>query len=210
MTPPGRTDSFGSAIAIADGLMAVGARGDYLDRRSATGAVYLYRLNTSGRWKFLQKVSAADTNAFMEFGRDLALRPRQLVVGAPGAGSVMPYGAVYVFEPNSAGVWVQTARLDAGGQGDRRFGLGQAVAVDGPFLVAAFSRGSTDAVGVLFKKVKGTWRRSGLLVPEQALPANPLIFGYSAAARGREFFVGLTLRGGSGDEEVRAFEYRRR
>ena len=115
-----------------------------------------------------------------------------------------------MFEPNNAGIWVQTARLDAGQQGDPQFGLGYAVAADGAFVVAAFSGGSTDAVGVIFRRVKGTWRRSGFLVPQEALPANPLIFGYSAAARSREFFIGLTLRGGSGDEEVRAFEYRRR
>jgi hypothetical protein len=117
-------DRFGSSVAIAGDLVAVGAIGESSsapgidvdpddDSADNSGAAYVYRL-TSGGWRALAYVKASNTAMGHELGASVALSDDALVVGAPyenragttiepgpdagrGGGTRAESGAVYLF-----------------------------------------------------------------------------------------------------------------
>lgn len=117
-------DRFGSSVAIAGDLVAVGAVGESSfatgidedpddDSTDNSGAAYVYR-RISGGWRALAYVKASNTAMGHEFGTSVALSDDALVVGAPyenragtsivpgpdggrGGGTRTESGAVYLF-----------------------------------------------------------------------------------------------------------------
>ena len=80
--------NFGSAVAIANNKLYVGASNDD-DDGSSSGSVYIYNLDGSGE----SKITASDGAANAKFGCSLATGHDKLVVGAEGG-----VGAVYVYD----------------------------------------------------------------------------------------------------------------
>ncbi|MGQ9895042.1 MAG: hypothetical protein ACUVSY_14670 [Roseiflexus sp.] len=125
-------DRFGSAIALDDGWLAVGAP---LHRfvGSSSGAVYLFEIDRTA-WVQRQKFVAGDTAESDRFGSALDLENRRLVVGAPLHNSNGPAsGAVYIFE-RTATIWIERAKLVGSdtNAGDR---MGGSVSIDGSTIV---------------------------------------------------------------------------
>jgi hypothetical protein len=101
---------FGHAIALGDGILAVGAPSitggpEY----SAPGSVYLYERG-SGGWVEGAQLTASDQNDgfqyAQQFGAALAMQDKFLFVGAPNADDPKAgdnTGAVYIFESGSDG-----------------------------------------------------------------------------------------------------------
>jgi choice-of-anchor B domain-containing protein len=89
-----------------------------------------------------------------------------MAIGAPGTAEKR--GAVYVFERDGSGRWVERARLTAGSSlpGDM---LGRAVALKGDVLLAG-SPGHAEEQGrvVVFRRSGSTWTEQGTLVGSQA------------------------------------------
>lgn len=151
----GSFDAFGGAVAIADGVVAVGARFEAGDASSTTaapndnanqaGAAYLFQ-NTGTGWTQLAYLKASNAESQDNFGSTIAISGGVVAVGAPyesgGASSTATSpnenqrsaGAVYVFE-GAATSWTQTAYLKThdAHAGD---GFGSGVAVDGDSIVA--------------------------------------------------------------------------
>ncbi len=157
-------DSFGAAIAVAEGLVLIGAPG----AKERAGAVYPFRL-ANGNWQQGSPLQAREPQANEAFGSSVALQGNALVVGSPGAGG--NYGAAFVYRRNEqSGEWVEDSRLAAfTGNRQERFGA------------AVVSTGSDVWVSVPGRAVQsgGAQRRPGGVYVFQAPKAGSSI----AAAR---------------------------
>lgn len=133
VSPPEKA-RFGAALALRDGVLAVGAPGE--------GAAYVFRQGEGG-WRLQERVPAQGSLA--GFGRSVALGGGRLAVGAvvlAGDGAVYLYGGVTSPAP-------KLLRVFPGGKGER---FGEAVALDeGTLAVGApgastLDRAATGAV----------------------------------------------------------------
>lgn len=156
---------FGSAVALGDGRLAVGAPG-------VPGSVFIYTRQSREVWEATERVRASNADWFRDrggfqvrgFGRAVALRGDLLVVGAPFEDSaasgvnapLLPSedplrrrtgtGAVYVFErfdgdelagsPAPAVVWQERYYIKVPGASSAFNELGHTVAIDGDRLWA--------------------------------------------------------------------------
>ena len=103
-------DLFGT-VALHGSLAAVGA--SLRDGPEDSGAVYLFQRSPGG-WSEAQTLLASDASAYASFGSELSLSDQRLLVGAPGAdGHALASGAVYLFEADAAGTWVESGKLSA-------------------------------------------------------------------------------------------------
>jgi choice-of-anchor B domain-containing protein len=174
--PPGTTPSsvaigFGSAVAIAGDEILIGRPGQVLGfpmPPSQTGAVHVFRRGAGGRWGEVGVVTAKGIAIQDGFGSAIAIDGRLMVVGAPGTQEGR--GAVYVFERDGAGNWVERAKLTAA-SGTVRDLLGRAVALKGGVLLAG-SPGYAEKQGrvVVFRQRGGAanWSEQGMLVGSSA------------------------------------------
>jgi len=144
---PAAGDAFGNALAIDDGVLAVGAyRSDSPDFRS--GAVYLFDM-TNGMQ--LAKLTPDDGGASDFFGWSIAMHNGIVAVGAWGhdaAGSAA--GAVYLFDASTGAQLAKFVPDDA--QADDRFGY--SVSMDkGVVLVGSYhddDRGEDSGSAYIF------------------------------------------------------------
>ncbi|MDX1702137.1 MAG: hypothetical protein R3250_16040, partial [Melioribacteraceae bacterium] len=117
---------FGSTVAIEGDLVVVGCPYDTTNGQSS-GSVYIYDLAGNSPVKIFGDDVDTDDN----FGSSIAINGQTIAVGAPHSG---PYweGAVYIFEKNSNGEWIQKAKLTKN-SGTEQFGKG--VSLDGDKLM---------------------------------------------------------------------------
>ena len=115
---------FGAPIALDGNQAAVSAVFHSTDAIGANvlglaGAVYLFERTPAG-WQQSQKLTPQDRAPNDFFGSAIDLEGDRLMVGAPqgipyyvGDTSLFNPGAVYVFEKNSSGQWVEVQKLTA-------------------------------------------------------------------------------------------------
>jgi len=177
----GPGDQFGSAVAIGDGVVAVGA---YLSNAGGpeSGAVYLFSPDKAGIWSQTGRTLVERPGDW--FGFDVAIDGTTLLVGAPRAhdGSGAQTGAVYKFDLSNLKAGQVMAQdplpIPPGHAGDE---IGSAVALSGDcWAVGARSDGTAGAgAGSVYAScVKQQ-------MPQKLLPAPP--------AEGAEFGQSLSL-----------------
>jgi hypothetical protein len=99
LRPPDDVPSFGRAVAISSGFLAVGAPHE----NGAAGGVYLYRNDGDGPWRSIGRVALRDGAADRWFGDALAIDDQTLLVGARfGCGAAPRSGAAYLFRLDAA------------------------------------------------------------------------------------------------------------
>lgn len=197
-------DQFGSSVSLDANRVAVGVskeegEGGVID----AGAVYVFRMTVAGEWIFEQKLVAPVGITTDRFGAAVALRGRELVVGAPGhdeAGSGS--GIAYVFRRTPGEGWELEAELlpPELGPGD---GFGLAVAVDaGHVLVGApeTTVNLAPQVGAVypyrFEEESGQWLPEERVVsPDAPVPGQ---FGFSVAVVDDQAVVGAPSGNGGG------------
>ena len=97
------------------------------ERVEAHNLVYVFELDTNGRFSRRTKLRALDARPFDGFGISLSMTNTTLVMGS--------FGAAYVFKRNSLGNWTQTQKLVPVGTAK---GFGSSVAIDqGMIIVGA-------------------------------------------------------------------------
>lgn len=175
-------DRFGSSVAIAGDLIAVGAPweasnaigvgGNQADNSAVrSGAVYLFiRSGGGGAWRHEAYIKASNTGSGDHFGGALALSGNTLVVGArreqsnatgvngnQSNNSVMESGAAYVFRKPAGGGWYQEAYLKSDvAVPDQSFG--QSVAISGDTVIAgAPGRLALPGAAYVFARSGSTW-----------------------------------------------------
>lgn len=184
-------DQFGAAVAVGDGVIAVGA---YLADANGkdSGAVYLFKKATGGSWVSFGNGGRIARAAGEYFGFDVAIQGNRLVVGAPHPGSGTGAAYVYTFDATTGTVNPQPLVLTVPGarNGDE---VGSAVAIDGD-RVAVGARGTNGRSGgvYLFSTAGG---------PPMTLPVTPppgVELGQSVALRGKKLVAGAPLSGRDG------------
>jgi len=151
-------DFFGAAVAIGDGIVAVGAPFDDNDKGEDAGTVYLF-VEPDGGWRDMNDpvpLVAGDGAAKHGFGAAIVLDGGALVVGAPGQPGGDSNGAVYLFE-GAGDAWSQSARLTASdGQNGDLFGY--ALDKEGDTVaVGAYGRERGRGALYLFHKPATGW-----------------------------------------------------
>ena len=108
-----------------EGTLVVGSPFDNTDASganpiSAAGAAYVYALDSSMGWQFVQKLVASDRAMGDRFGLAVSVHGDRLVVGAPEQTYISPNntwayngGAAYVFEKNAQGNWLEVQKIIA-------------------------------------------------------------------------------------------------
>lgn len=143
-------DEFGSHVALAGSLVAIGAPGDNADQ----GAAYVFACSLANGCRERQKLLANDGEPGDRFGEAIDLISHVLVVGATLAdperdetGFLIRQGAGYVFlRPNAE--WIETQKLrPTSDESDFYYGLGSAVAVSSQRVLIS-SSGDPTAVPV--------------------------------------------------------------
>jgi hypothetical protein len=132
-------DHFGSAVALSNDTLVIGAPDDKVDPNLEQGSAYVFTFTGSDWWR-TQTLTASDGAAHDTFGRAVALSGDTILVGAPGntIGNNHAQGSVYVFVSQSCpaltftpdilpaiygGVWYEQQLTVSGGWGAYQFAL---------------------------------------------------------------------------------------
>lgn len=195
--PPITTaSSFGAALAFGDGKLVVGAEGD--DEGGAdTGSAYVFEV-AGGRWSVTQRLRPSTVAVGARFGVAVAIDSTRVVVGAYRENrSVGRSGAVYVFEPGSAG-WTETAALDPGASVPAaRLGYSLALAdglifggaIDDP--TAGIGAGAVYVFGLAGRR----WETRAVLTSPRSVAGDA--FGTAAEMTSTSIVIGAPLADGS-------------
>ena len=176
---------FGTSVALDGALALVGASGE----RSCAdggGAAYLYEfIDSTGYWQETARLVPSDCEPGLAFGRKVALNGGvALVAASQEYFAAKRPNAVYVFEENDLGEWVQTARLIHSGLQGSEGAAGAAIAIqDGRILFTTGGDPSpdnqTDGAAYIFEKSSNRWEQKHRLT--RARSSEGGVFGGSAS-----------------------------
>lgn len=103
---PATAGAFGLSVDLQGDLALIGEPGANTNTLQRSGAAHIYRRNSAGRWRALQRLQAPDASSDAFFGSTVHLSQRGsatfafiTALGASGAGRLV--GKVYVFERRS-------------------------------------------------------------------------------------------------------------
>ena len=198
-------DLFGYSVSLNEGRLAVGACWDD-DAGEKSGAVYIFKMDHSGRWTQEAKVVAEDAGEDARFGISVALDQHTLLVGAFFDDDLgRRSGSAYVFTFDGT-AWNQQAKLLAsdGAEGDW---FGVSVALDGD-LAAVGARyddneNGEDAGAVyLFRRSGASWNETHKLLPDDGAARERF---HAVALRGDWLVVGAPYDDDNGVQSGSAY-----
>lgn len=200
-------DFFGTSVAISGSRILVGATGDDICGDNS-GAAYVYERRDVD-WVQTALLTPSDCEARRFFGRSVALDQDVAVVSATREFfSLEAPNTVYVFEPDSAGTWRETARLTGGSSSDEG-PFATAVSIHGGRILATAAGNPAGAprggAAYVFERTPdGTWSRSHrFTVPSTRFG----IFGTSGAVHGNRAIVSASTYFRYAPGSVYFFEY---
>ncbi|MHB8878903.1 MAG: FG-GAP repeat protein [Myxococcaceae bacterium] len=185
---------FGSAVALGEDLLAIGAPGEDGGAGLNSGAIYLYERDAaSGDWGQRARLVGSAVAAHQSFGQSLALDLQTLAVGVLH-GALDMSGAVYVFVRDGSGSWREEQLLTASDAFEFN-AYGVALALEGDALVVGAP--SANLVGApggsvyLYSRAGGTWSEAA------RLRASPSTFndGFGSRVSLRENVLAVVAHG---------------
>ncbi len=198
-------DRLGSSIAFDGTNLFAGAPGNS-DVHSDSGSVYLFT-EIAGFWQYAAEILPADSSAAQSFGASIDMDGTNLVVGAPGDGS-LEQGAAYVYtKTTSIGPWTEDSKhVPSGANSGDHFGA--AVAISDDWFVAS----SPDYDGTTFAdsgKVYIYKNTAGWSIHRATDPSSPVQngqYGASLALSGTLLAVGAPGYGSSKQGRAELFD----
>jgi len=178
---------FGSAVALGDRWLAVGAPGARINGLSGAGCVYLYQRDPKGLFVLTRTLVAATPSSHGWFGSALAMSGATLLVGEPrGMQSGVRSGAAWVFDlaaqeqlPDRLVPELRSSNAVA------QIGFGSSVAID-PRVIVIGAPGIDDGDGTQDCGGGFVFRRDALRqAPSHVLQSHartPMLLCGSAAA----------------------------
>jgi len=192
-------DLFGSSIALDNGVVAVGARGDGEFEYMFTGSAYLFDAATGAQ---LFKLLPSDGTAGLEFSLSIAIENGVVAVGVPGDGdNGGASGSVYLFEVSTGAMLFKLLASD-GAEFDR-FGI--SVAIENG-IVAVGARGDNnhgDTSGSAYLFDASTGAQLAKLLPSDGAADDR--FGSSVAIDNGVVAVGASWDDDNGDRSGSAY-----
>lgn len=140
----GDRDNLGYAVGLSGNDAFIGAYGHDHPSLNA-GAVYHYRRQSSGAWLLEAKLSPNEEAQYAEFGASISMDGTRAIIGAPNYHK-SPYidGAVYVFEKQENGSWIEESLLN-GVNPTYDATFGESVSLDGDKLIVGAPNNSLFA-----------------------------------------------------------------
>ena len=204
-SPPAELIGFGGAAAVAGDQVLIGRPGlltGFPSPPTAPGSVHVFGRGEGGRWVEAGMIVPGDRAVGDGFGMALAADGALLAVGAPEAASRA--GAVYLFERDRSGRWVQRARLtpSSAAPGDR-FGTSLALQ-DGVLLAGAPGDTTRSGRAVVFRRGRdaGQWTEQGVLHGSTTTPGDR--FGRAVSLDRGRALVGAPGPGGNDSTKWRS------
>lgn len=185
-------DYFGTASAIHDDRIVIGAK--FADvQADRSGAVYVFERNGAGGWD-QQRLAPADLGGVDVFGHAIDMDGDRFVVGAAAqdAGGVRNAGAVYLYEKDATGGFVETRFTASDAVTDLHFGGSVAISGDTIAVGAAalWDDSDEEVVYVYRPDGLGGWNEYKITQPA----ADDLaLFGRTVALSGSWLLVGAPL-----------------
>ena len=199
-------DALGSAVAISEGMIAVGTpQGSNGSVR--TGAVYVFEQDGDS-WIETAKLVPADGGIFDGFGASMSLDGDMLVVGSPfHDGSGENAGAAYLFE-RASGVWSQDAKLSGHDiHPFDTFGASVGIAGDAIVIGSPLRDDPTkwEGAAYLYRNVGGEWLEAAKILP--SVPVTRSKFGSAVALLDDIAVVSSPLSDEMGDDAGAAYAF---
>jgi hypothetical protein len=183
---------FGNSVALQGDLLVIGeqAGGSTVP---PPGRAHIFERDTiTGAWAPAATVSASDAGDHADdFGCSVATDGQTVVVGATQVGDYYSKGAAYVFERQTDGTWIETAKLVPP---DKVWALGWSCDVEGD-RIAVGAKGAValgDGAGrvVLFERSAGSWAQKAVIKPGPSIGGDG--FGQCLDLEGDRLVVGAT------------------
>lgn len=192
-------DLFGTAVAVSDDLILVGASRGKSFGPGRPGSAYLFQNtgNKKSSWTEIAMLSASKNEIYNFFGWSVGLSGDRATVGAPNVNDEA--GAAYVFEDSNDG-WSEAYELTASdAEPHDTFGASVAISDNLAFVGATGDDNFNGSVYV-FRREDDTWVESAKLMPKAATENAPLSllppsFGTSLSISGN-----LAIIGAPGDD----------
>lgn len=187
---PPRNEYFGRAISNDGDRITIGA---YLDN-----AAYVFDLNADGSWSQVARLTGEPATGWL--GYSVALRGDTAVAGAPYDFTQGFYsGAVFVFQRQADGNWMQVQRLLP--SPGNFLGFGRSVGISANTILVGSPTDSTrapnaGAVYVFQPDAEGLWSEQQRLYAPH--PENSDVFGTSIAIDGDRAVIGAENYSGPG------------
>jgi hypothetical protein len=203
---------FGYAVAVDGSYAIVGAYADGISGNTNAGAAYIFEQDGSGTWAQKPVLTASDSHSNDYFGRSVAISGNRAVIGAPqedgGLGDpLLDSGAVYVFERNGSGNWIENPVILHASNAGANDWFGCAVALSGDLAVlgAFFEDGGTGdplpdcgAAYAFKREAGGGWTENFIIRASDAQTDD--LSGFAVAANGTYAVIGAYQEdGGSGN-----------
>ena len=152
-------DFFGrGGVSIYDNYAIIGT---WLDGEDASGgnsmqwagSAYIFERDGNGNWNQVQKIVASDRKITSKFGSSVSISGNFAIVGATGidtdasgGNKIRGAGAVYIFERDGNGTWIQKEKIVASDRGqDDSFG--HSVSISGQSTLIGANLDDEDASG---------------------------------------------------------------
>lgn len=185
LTPSGSMDDgidFGYRVDISGDVLVASAIYDSYDENgenyvSEVGAAYIFERNGSGVWEETQKIVASDRETMgYYYGEQVAVSGNYVAISASEANSLADdgmttlegTGAIYMYEKNESGEWIEVAKLVASDRDEYDY-LGYSLDLDGTTLVAGNGEKGENEEGVVYvfeRSAGGIWEEVLILTPE--------------------------------------------
>jgi hypothetical protein len=200
-------DRFGTSVALAGSLAAVGAPGHgSTEEDSGPGAAYVFRY-ASDIWGEGTKLLAGDGAPDDGFGHSVAISGsgNRVVVGAPwnGWSDVGGYtygsGAAYVFRYDDIDGWVQEQKLlPADGEGEDEFGFSVSIRGDSIVVGAHLEdeNGIDAGAAYVYFYDGANWLPDGKLMASDGMADDE--FGFSVVNSNDTIVIGAIRHNGTG------------
>lgn len=157
---------FGRFVDISGNYAIIGADAETTDTNNLNsmyfpGAAYIYEKDSNGNWMLAQKIIASDRSDGNYFGFSVAICGNYAAVGAfgqnydaMGNNLVVNAGAVYIFERNSNGKWVEIQKIVSN---DRNFEdwFGDVVDISEDYIIVGARGEDYDALNANYIETAG-------------------------------------------------------
>ncbi len=184
---PAFAQAFGYVVAVGQEEVMVGEPLNEI----TPGAVHVYRRGNDGTWSEHTTLRASGGVPGDYFGRSLAMHGNTMFVGSTVADDSK--GAVFLFERDANGEWIQVARFQPAELADGD-AFGKVATIDGDYAFIAswgFENGK-GGVWAYRRGADGTWSEHGKLMGSDAMDGD--YFGHSMAASGDRVVIGAAFR----------------